>query len=309
MMLSMRSELAVLDVRGKDRLAWLNGLVTNDVAARRPGEGCYAFVTNVKGRIMADLSILVGQDEVVALAPAATLSVLLAHFDKYLIMEDAWVAARTDLAVVRVIGEESPRFMADLGWQEAASARPLDHGRIRIGSLAVAAARDDLGRQPSFLIVAPAGAAADLPATSAARWTSDEVMETYRIEAGRPQFGRDFDESSLPAETGQLDRAVSFTKGCYLGQEVVARMESHGGVARQMVGLRFESPALPPVPAEIWVNDKPEGRLTSAVHSQRLGTAIGLGIVKSAAAAPGTAVVVMSAAGQIHGVTAGLPFA
>jgi len=136
------------------------------------------------------------------------------------------------------------------------------------------------------------------------------VFNTSRIEAGRPMFGIDFDDTVLPAETGQLSRAVSFTKGCYLGQEIVARMHARGQVARQIVGIRMQDDALPLAGAPI-IDEKSNqiGGITSSTISPILSNAsIGLGMMKSAFASPGTSVRVAAEGAMRAGIVTALPF-
>jgi folate-binding protein YgfZ len=136
------------------------------------------------------------------------------------------------------------------------------------------------------------------------------VFNTARIEAGRPLFGIDFDDSVLPAETGQLDRAVSFTKGCYLGQEIVARMHARGQAARQIVGIRMHQDALPIAGAPIIDDEKNQiGAITSSTISPVLSNAsICLGLLKSPFAAVGTELQIATEGAFRTGTVVEMPF-
>jgi folate-binding protein YgfZ len=136
------------------------------------------------------------------------------------------------------------------------------------------------------------------------------VFNTARIEAGRPLFGIDFDDTVLPAETGQLERAVSFTKGCYLGQEIVARMHARGQVARRIVGIKMREDALPIAGAPI-VDDQQNqiGGITSSTISPVLSNAsICLGLIKSAFSAVGTQIRIAAEGAFRQGIVVELPF-
>ena len=136
------------------------------------------------------------------------------------------------------------------------------------------------------------------------------AYNTARIEAGRPLFGIDFDDSVLPAETAQLSRAVSFTKGCYLGQEIVARMHARGQLAKQIVGVRMEGDALPIAPTKVYdQSDNEIGGITSSTLSPILSNApLCLGLVKKPFIAEGTKLRI-AAEGAIHlGTVSPLPF-
>jgi len=137
----------------------------------------------------------------------------------------------------------------------------------------------------------------------------DDAVQAHRIEAGIPWPGHEITDEYLPAETRQLDRAVNYQKGCYLGQEVVERMRSRAVVARQLVGLRLDDAAVPPVPSELFdENGKPVGRVTSSCRSIALACVVGLGYVKTASSAVGTALRLAGDGGAARVVVVDLPF-
>jgi folate-binding protein YgfZ len=116
----------------------------------------------------------------------------------------------------------------------------------------------------------------------------EEALEAFRIELGWPEYGRDISPSNLPQEVGRDRRTISLTKGCYLGQETVARLDSHGHVNRILAGLRFDTPEVPPAGTELQTAGRPAGQVTSAAFSPDLGAAIGLGYVRRGQEQPGT---------------------
>jgi folate-binding protein YgfZ len=201
-------------------------------------------------------------------------------------------------------GEILAKIVAD--WSDLA---PLGSRAANVGEAEAVIWRDDPCGVAGYYLGLPAEAAGKVwmrilsdfssgepgkgePGKRAVRPVGWAVFNTTRIEAGRPLFGIDFDDSVLPAETGQLARAVSFTKGCYLGQEIVARMHARGQVARQIVGIKMQEDALPLAGAPMIDEQMNQiGGITSSTISPVLSNAsIGIGMVKSAFAKPGTTV-------------------
>lgn len=284
----------LIEVTGRDRAAWLHNLVTNAVKTLQPGEGNYAFALNVKGRILFDCNILIYRDAIWIDLDRAALSPALSHLNRYIITEDVQLTDRSDdYARIALVGPRAAEIADALGASHAAAmpvpgltsatlvqkSRPLvrtDFAGVFGAELFIEAA-DAVACWSRLLEI---GRPVELGPVG---WRALEIL---RIEAGRPAYGRELHDEVLPAETGQLSRAVSFVKGCYLGQEVVERMRSHGAVARGLVSLRLgELPSTLPAPL---IGDAGEaGRLTSACQSPTSGSAIGLGYVR-AAIKPGT---------------------
>jgi folate-binding protein YgfZ len=255
-------DFAALSVRGRDRLSWLNGMVTNDVRSLAPGRGVYAAVVGIKGKVITDLYAGGGDDEVILIMPAARVDEVLAHFERYIVMEDVFVARREGLVVTlqgpgaTALGEAlAPAFFADRLTRGGVDLllREGDERFARLSSL-VAEGR-----------VTP---------------VSEEVWEVARLEAGVPAFGRDFDTHHFVQEAAITGRAVSFQKGCYLGQEVVCRLEMRGHVQKCLIGLVLEGD--PPSPGEpVYVDGKEVGRITSAVSSITLpGRAVAMAMLR-----------------------------
>jgi folate-binding protein YgfZ len=303
---------ALLEVRGSDRLRFLQGQLTNDVAALDPATGraaCYALALTREGRIVADCHVVARPAATWLETAAASAPALCERLARYVIADDVAIADRSaDFAHFDLVG---PRADA-LASRAAGSAVVLAEGgvaEVSIGGAAALAAR--FGPGPAIrLIAAQADAAAlgaALEAAAAALGAAAvdaAVLEALRVEAGRPRAGAEIGPDTLPAELRLVERAVSFTKGCYTGQEIVARMASRDRVGHLLIGVRFDADAQPDVPTPIRVGDAVVGELTSAARSPLAG-AIGLGIVRKAAAAPGTRV----EAGGCAGVVVELPFA
>lgn len=249
-------------LRGKDRISWLNGLVTCDLLKKGPSDAAYGLVVEKKGRIQADFYAVPGPDSLALLVPAALRDTLLDTLDHYLIMEDVELAPE-DLALFLVQSAESTTLTAPFA-----------------GSL------DVLGQQG----IAYAMPAPDADAFGAQLTLVDEAAwDAQRIEHGLPRFGVEFDATFYPQEASLEKLAVSFDKGCYLGQEVVYMLENRGHVKRKLVPLDVEGDA--PLAKGDAVTT-PDGAAVGDVRSSVLGPSSGkpvaIAMVKFAQAKPGT---------------------
>jgi len=307
------ADRGLIEVTGGDRVRWLDGMLSNDVTRLQEGgehSGCYALALNAKGRIIADLHVLVHGAGFWLETAAAAVDRLLAHFERHRIADD--VELRDIGASVDRLGIEGPLAAPLL---ERVSGVALELAAeccevLRIGESEVVAARYGWSGEIGFQLFAPAGSgeaiARELETASTAAGSirmGGETLEIMRIEAGIPRFGAEIDETTLPAEVG-LAHAVARSKGCYVGQEVVARMEAAGRVSHRLVGLALDEGALPAPGEEIRTADERVGEVTSCCRSARAGP-IALGFVRAAHGAPGTE---LRVAGRRARVSA-LPFA
>jgi folate-binding protein YgfZ len=286
-----RSDRGLLEVTGLDRAAWLHNLTTNQVKPLRQGEGNYAFCLNVQGRILFDLNILVRADSIWVDLDRSFLASAKKHFDKYTITEDIKVANRSDQSVrFALVGEGAKALLAKLGASHATALPLLGTADMSVADIPLTAARTDFCGPFAVEFFVPASEAQvfrqRLMAGGQIAAVCAEAMEIHRIEAGIPWPGREITDEYLPAETGQLGRAVSFQKGCYLGQEVVERMRSRGVVARLLRGLLVEDDAVPPQGASVAdAPGKAVGTVTSSCRSTALKRPIAMAYLKTAAAA------------------------
>jgi tRNA-modifying protein YgfZ len=274
--------LGALGVRGRDRAKWLNGMITNDVRVLPPGRSVYAAVVGLKGKILTDLYVDAREDELLLVMPLDRLTEVSDHFDRYIVMEDVFVSPRE----VRVFSLQGPRA--------AEIAESLSHRFVA----------DRLGRGGVDL-VCPADDEAALASVSALVERGDvvvvsqEAWEVARVESGVGVFAVDFDTSHFVQEAGITARAVSFHKGCYLGQEVVCRLEMRGQVQRQLTGIVLDG-AAPAVGDAVMLEGRDVGRVTSATRSATLpGRAVALAMVKHAAVEAGASVTVNGVAGVL----------
>ncbi len=318
---------AFLQASGPDRIEFLNRFLTNQLmaTAKAPipaGAGAYAFLLNVKGRIVADLNALQREDTTLLETDARNIPAIQTVLEKHVFSEkvrfENLLGKSHQLAL---LGPTAGEVVEQL-FAVAPPMSPLASIAFESDGIAGVVYRDDPCGVPGYFLQFPVEAAAKLwmriitafpantPGKRTVRPIGWAVFNSTRIEAGRPLFGIDFDDTILPAETSQLDRAVSFTKGCYLGQEIVARMHARNQVARKIVGIKMLDDALPLAGAPILDDAQNQiGGITSSTISPVLsGAAICLGLIKSASAAVGTQIR-MPAEGAIRKATvAELPF-
>ncbi|MDH5492784.1 MAG: hypothetical protein OEY14_12595 [Myxococcales bacterium] len=267
----------VIRVQGEDARSWLNGQITNDVAEPAPGEAKRALCTTHKGRIIADLWVLDEGRSMLLLVPLEALEGLLSTLERFIVMEDVELT-RLGLAVLSAQG---PRALETLG----------DRAGWRV---------DRLGRGGVDRLVPLASLEGELDALrreAEARGgglVSAEGWELARIRAGRAAYGRDFDIETYPAEAGLVDEAVSFDKGCYVGQEAVGKLQHRGKAPRRLVHLALDGWAEPGTPLS--VEGTRLGELRSCVRDPEAGV-IALGYLRRAQAEPGVRV----RAGEVEG--------
>ncbi len=305
----------LIEVSGADRAAWLHNLCTNEVKSLVPGRGNYAFACNVKGRTLFDLDVLVLDDRLWLDLDAGWIDAALNHLNRYLITENVTLSNRTaDFTRLSVMGPAAAEVVARMGFGDLASMTRLQHSALTWQGRDGLLVRNDFVGLPVAMMIVPRAAAADLtPALLDAGRPSGlaridpPTVETLRIEAGLPASRRDIDEEVIPPETGQIERGISYTKGCYLGQEVIERMRSHNALARRLVGIRLDGDAPPPVSARLNSGQTDVGRLTSAAWSCALGAVLGLGYVRTALARQGESLSISTPAGSIRGEIVSLP--
>ena len=298
-------------VSGRDRASWLQGLLTNDVQALTPGTGCYAAWLTPQGRMTTDMHVLESGDMILLDVPGAQREPLLQRLDQFLFSEDAQIGDLTGaLAAVAVHGPRSAETVeAATGLHGLAEWPAYRNVRAESG---VIARIDQLG-VPGYTLYVDAAREAELAAAlerAGARRVAADALEIARVEAGYPLFGTDMDDDIIPLEAGIEERAISLSKGCYVGQEVIIRVlhRGHGRVVRRLVGLRMAGGAPPARGARIHAGGRDAGFVTSAVTSPRLGP-IALGYVHRDFVAPGTAVEIEAGAGRAAAAVSALPFA
>lgn len=284
-----RPDRGLIEVRGNDRAAWLNNLVTNTIKTLSPGEGNYAFAPNAKGRTVFDLNMLVLEDRLWLDIDRAWIGDALAHLNKYIITEDVALADASDaFDRIAVMGPGAKDVASRLGFGNLVPMAQLQNVERQIEGSAVRMIRNDYAGLPCAEFVYPADAESAKNGIVAAcaeagiGETFAEVVEIFRIEAGIPASRADIDAEVIPPETGRIEQGISHQKGCYLGQEVIERIRSQGMVAKKLVGLRTGGDAAMAPPARIRLDGNDVGRITSACWSEAMDASIALGYLKTA---------------------------
>ena len=288
-----------VEITGTQRAEFLNRLCTNKVDSIRSGEGIETFLADANGRILHHLFIFAGAESLVLHTAAGLGKSLCSHLDYYLIREDVQLRDRSsDWGELILAGPQSAEIVQRLtaanlpdGDAQIVNANAPWNGRLlmvrRIQERAfqtfpIAGAAADMG--PLWRTLRQLGAAA----------CGLRALETVRIEEGFPVIGLDITDKTLPQEVGRNEKAISLNKGCYLGQEIVARIDSRGAVNKVLVGIRFgtsSEPQAADVPAsggELTCGDQPAGQITSAAYSPGFGASVALAYVRRQFHEPGT---------------------
>lgn len=291
---------AVLEVSGGDRVRWLDGMLSADVKSLAFGGGAPGLLLTRQGRIVADLYVLARSESFWLELEAVALAGVRERLAGYVIADDVTLDDRRD-ALVR-LALEGPRAAERLAAASADVGGLAAYGwrEVTLSGAAVSAAAWAFSGLSGFQLFVPAAAAAavcDALLAAGCAAASADTLECLRIAAGVPWLGRELDETVLPAEA-RLEAAISISKGCYTGQEVVTRLRSRGRVGHLLVGLRFEGESLPVKGAEIHAAAGRIGQVTSSVLSPEHG-AIGLGFVRAEDAEPGAGLRVAGAAARI----------
>jgi folate-binding protein YgfZ len=305
-----RSARGRLALTGADRRSYLQGLLSNDIEALAEGLGCYATYLTAQGRMIADMRVFETGHCLLVDLDATLAESVAARWSQFVFSEDVQISNDSGTtAEIGVYGPASARVVAQaIAAENAAgvgaieetlrelavySNRAWDVGGVEIHVLA----SDEIGIR-GFDLVVPAAIRGDVLARlerSGGISVGHDAVEVCRIEGGRPLFRVDMNEDTIPLEAGIEDRAISLTKGCYVGQEVIIRVlhRGHGRVVRKLVGLVLEvGAAVPAAGAKISSDDRDVGSITSAVESPLLGRPIALGYVHRDFVESGTAVTV-----------------
>jgi tRNA-modifying protein YgfZ len=269
-----RSERGKLALTGTGSAEFLQGQVTNDVQGLEPGSGCYAAFLTPKGKMLGDLRILDTGDELLLDTERVALQELFNMIRRFRVGYDVEVHKRTiQRGLLSLIGPEAVALVGVVDLPEVENA----HLAASVAGLAVRAVRTDVGVD---LLVEDAGATEALATSlreAGAVPVSEAAAECLRVERGRPRYGIDLDYTVIPQEAGLNARAVSFTKGCYVGQETVARLHYRGKPNRSLRGLALSAPAA--IGDELTLGERAVGRLASVAVSPRFGP-IALALVR-----------------------------
>lgn len=290
---------------GSDRRSFLHALLTNDIASLVPGKGTYAAYLTPQGRMISDMRVIETPDQMFLGVERATAMPLAERLDRLIFSED--VQVRDATPELEELGVYGPTAADCVQRAAGISVRTLNAEYDSV-TAALTIVRDESFGVPGFaLYVArsePGGVSAIrekllgagvLPANA-------ETLETLRLEAGRPRFGIDMTTDTIPLEAGIEDRAISFTKGCYVGQEVIVRVmhRGHGRVARRLVRLVLPAGSFPPPGEKIFSGDREIGEITSAAESPKARAPLAFGYVHRDHAAPETELTVGGSKARVY---------
>lgn len=313
---ALRSSCAVYDlgwrskiiVSGKDRVRWLNGMITNNIRDLQPGYGNYNFLLTPQGHVQGDLYAYNRGEYLILGTEAFQISVLLERLAKYIIMDKVELEDVSDrLTAIAVQGPKCQEVLKASGLNAPAVVpmQVADFEWNGVGLSVTRMASEKFVTYELWMSVENAPTVWDALVSAGATPVGMDALELFRVAAGIPRFGQDIRDRDLPQETAQT-QALNFNKGCYIGQEIVERIRARGAVHRTLTGLVLDGDA-PPLPgSKISANGKDVGEITSAlrVPSATGERTLALGIVRREAAKPGTQVQI----GELAATIAELPF-
>jgi folate-binding protein YgfZ len=269
-------------------------MLSNDIKALRPGTGCYAALLTRQGQIQSDLHVYAFAEELLLECPVAGSQAVLENLNRFIVGDMVTIEDLTgDLSLLSLQGPLSRQQMEITVESPLVGMAPLEHRTVERGSGKWVVVRRDRTGCDGYDLWLPRqdtpGVWSQWVGTSRIRAVGHTAFNWLRTEAGIPWYGIDMTERNLPMEMG-LDAAISMTKGCYRGQEIVARVTHRGHLDRKLAGVAVESPAVPAAGAEVQSDHARIGSVTSAILSPRLSRPLALCILKTAYLKPGTRV-------------------
>ncbi len=281
-----------LRVGGRDRARYLHSMLTNDIKQLRPGMGCYAALLTHQGKMESDAFVFADEEEIWLECPPAGTARVGETLRRYVVADQVEVEDHTDdFCALSIQGPDSLKIATAVAPEASGCAAPLTHCVVEGASGPWRVIRRDRSGYGGIDFWMPGADAATvwdrLVEAGQVCPCGHEALNWLRTEAGIPWFGVDMDESSLPMEFG-LESALSFTKGCYRGQEIVARVTHRGRLDRRLSALAVQHREPPHRGAEVFSAGVPAGHVTSAVVSPRLGLPLALAILKNDFREPGT---------------------
>ncbi len=310
-----RGDRAFTLLDGPDAVRFLQGMVTNDVDGIAIGSAGYALLLTPKARVVADLRLTrLGETTFLADADPAAATALRTVLTRYRLASKVVIEACDErFGIIAVAGPQAGALLGDaLGVAPPGDAAEGAGTEVELPSGVVHVLRSAFCGEQAFELIGPRAALDEAWERLAAglaqhdgRVFGDEAFDVLRVEAGMPRFGAEIDEQVMPAEAGVIDRAVSFTKGCYIGQEPVARLHYRGHANRGLRSILLDG-AAPAAGATVEVEGREVGRITSAVESPTIGRAVALAIVRREVD-PGQRVGVVTADGVLEGEFSAVP--
>jgi glycine cleavage system T protein len=273
---------SLLRLSGSDRTTFLQGMITNDVVKLQKGEGTYAALLNIQGKVVSDLRVYVLAEELWLDVPAARTDVVRETLDHHIIADDVEFIVDDRATLVVLEGPQAARTVMAVFGEDVEGLPPLAHRELQSDGSPVRLAAVTHTGEKGYL-------AFGNPATAASLWqrcqaagadpVGMEALDVLRLEAGIPWYGHDMDDGMLISEVG-LEAAISYRKGCYLGQEVVERVAARGQVQRKLVGLTCSGRVVPSPDSKLLCEGSEVGWITSAAWSPARAGIIALGYVR-----------------------------
>jgi folate-binding protein YgfZ len=287
---------AIIGFEGPDRIRYLNAMLTNNLQALAPGQGAMALLLNPQGHILAELECYAEPDKVLALSHALVHERTVGTLDKFIIMDDVTLVDSTaDRGTVAVEGPQAATVVKQLCGVDLTTMAELDHAETTIGPVASRLIRrTHFGETGAEFLVDREhlerlwASLLEVSREHAGGPMGYAALNALRLEAGIPWFGYDFDDTVIPHEAGLETTHVSFTKGCYTGQEIVERVRSRGHVNRRRTSLQFSGSVPPEKGTKLLAENKEVGHVTSAAFSPAAGRPIGMGYVRREHSAVGS---------------------
>ena len=281
-------------VSGEDRARLLHAMTTNHVQQLKPGEGCYAFFLNAQGRILADVNLFCFEDHFLLDTEPETRHKLFEHLDRYIIADDVTLTDETDrLSTIAMEGPEAAQVLAKLG----GPAPETLYATAAWGASTVARV-DSTGSGGFFIFTPDKSRIIEFLEGAGAIAATPEEASTVRVENGRPRYGEEITERFLVQETGQL-QAVHFSKGCYLGQEIVERVRSRAQIHRILRRVEIDSSEVPPAGTKLTRENADAGEIVSAVYSPGLGKVVAMAYMRTPNSEPGTELTLAGAPARV----------
>lgn len=308
------ADRGLVRVTGKDRERFLHAMVSNDTKSLQSGQGCYSTFLNVKGHLLADFVVYAEEASYLLEMEPQVVRPFIEAIDFFVISEDVVFTDETGTwSMLGLQGPQAAKLLALASGQAMPAVPMYAYVPCALAGQPVHVWRRTYTGEDGYLLMMPAAQAS---AVWQALWQHREAcgggavgraaLEVARIEAGIPVYGQDMGEETIPIEAN-LDAAISYTKGCYIGQEVIARLEARGHVNRKLVGLLLNGDVPPERGAKILSPQREVGWITSAAYSPALRRAIALGYVRREVLTPGTALEVQTPGACLQATVEALP--